>query len=89
MRTRAPPVPAAHPGAAPLSDTLVAGGFRPRRLHLMTGQEAPAAECVEEAAPCWELLEECTISSGTSAHCDSTWVRGELITVSSVLTCQT
>ena len=73
-----PSLPAARPGtAAPLSRALVAGEFRPRRLKLeLEGQEAAAAACVAQATPCWELLEECSVS-GTD-------VGGELITVSRI-----
>ena len=66
------------------------------------GQEALAAECVAQATPCWERLEECTVSCGeddedgeddewepNSAVCSSqlTVVQGGLITVSSTHTC--
>ena len=75
-----PSLSAAHQGAAPLSRALVAGEFRPRRLKLeLEGQEAPAAACVAQATPCWELLEECSVSSRAD-------VGGELITVSRMYT---
>ena len=75
-----PSLPAARPGAAPLSHTLVDGELRPQRLklQLMTGQEALAAACVAQATPCWELLEECSVSS--SSITDAV---GELVAVSS------
>ena len=86
LRTHAPPVPAAQPGTTSLSDILVGGEFRPRRLKLQLAadQEAPAIDFLEKAQACFKQLQECTIS-GTGASSHKTWVREELITVNSVL----
>ena len=57
-------------------------GHPPFHTHTQTPQETPATQCVYDAAPCWEQLEECAISGDFTRSKEPAVIMGELITVS-------